>query len=81
MIEDKAVLNRKDLKELLGVKNLRLKALIGQGLPHIKLNSERGCYVFLKKSVISWLKTLEQPKKPTETKQEDKPDKRLAMPR
>ena len=80
-MENKAVLNRRDLKELLGVKNLRLKALIGQGLPYIKLNSERGCYVFLKASVIAWLKSLEQNNLPPKDKQEDKPDKKLAMPR
>lgn len=59
-MEEKAVLNRQDLKELLGVKNLRLRALISQGLPHIKLNAERGCFVFLKSSVLIWLKSMEQ---------------------
>lgn len=76
-MEDKAVLNRADLKELLGAKNLRLKALIEQGLPHIKLNAGRGCYVFLRTSVISWLKSLEQPK--VEAKK-DKPVKTLIKP-
>ena len=56
------ILTRQDLKELLGIKNLRLQSLIAQGLPFIKINSERGTYVFLKSSVISWLKELESPK-------------------
>ena len=75
-MEDKAILNRADLKELLGVKNLRLKALIEQGLPYIKLNAERGCYVFLKSSVISWLKSMEQP----EVEKDNKPAKTLIKP-
>ena len=74
---EETVLNRQDLKELLGVKNLRLKALIAQGLPFIKLNSERGCHVFLRSSVLSWLKAIEEPKSEPK-KKEDPPKVRLA---
>jgi hypothetical protein len=74
---EETVLNRQDLKELLGVKNLRLKALIAQGLPHITLNAGRGSVVFLKSSVLAWLKSLELPK--SEPKQREAPQRmRLA---
>ena len=82
-MEEKAVLNRRDLKELLGVKNLRLRLLITQGLPYIVINSERGTYVFLKSSVLAWLKSMEQNSIPARQAKEVESDSKikLAMPK
>ena len=82
-MEEKAVLTRRDLKELFGVKNLRLKLLIAQGLPYIVINSERGAYVFLKSSVLAWLKSIEQNSIPTRQAKEAETDSKvkLAMPK
>ncbi len=74
-MEEKTVLTRADLKILLGVRNLRLKALIEQGLPFIKINAERGSMVFLKSSVLTWLKSLEEPKKIESPPQKEVPQK------
>jgi len=75
---DIEVLNQQDLKDIFGIGSRRLYALIKQGMPHIKMG---GKYVFLRTSIMTWLKAQERPTKPPEVKQEDKPDKKLAMPR
>ena len=57
------ILNRQQLKEFLNLRALRLKLLIGKGLPHIQIvGSGRVTYLFLKSSIIEWLRTLELPK-------------------
>ena len=61
-IEEKTVLAKKELKEFLGIERLSLRFLIAQGLPYIKLDcKERIYFLFLKKSVVKWLESLEQP--------------------
>lgn len=81
-MEDKTVLNRRDLKELLGVKNLRLRRLIAQGLPYIVINSERGAYVFLRSSILAWLKSMEQNSPVKQVKEVESDSRvRLAMPK
>ena len=59
-MDEKTVMNRADLKVFLGAKNLGLKHLVAQGLPYIRINAGRVSYIFIRSSVLSWLKTLEQ---------------------
>ena len=75
---DREVLNQQDLKDIFGIGNRRLYALIKQGMPNIKMG---GKYVFLRTSIMTWLKSQEKPSKPPVIKQEVEPDKKLVMPR
>ena len=71
---DNEVLNQQDLKEIFGIGSRRLYALIKQGMPHIKMG---GKYVFLRTSIMTWLKAQEKPTKLPDVKE----DKKLAIPR
>jgi hypothetical protein len=75
------ILNAEEVRNLLGIGKHKLTLLCKQGLPHIKLGKTRKTItrVFLRRSLIDYLKSLEQPKLPEpEVKPKEKP--KLAQP-
>jgi hypothetical protein len=64
---DDELLSQQDLKMLLGISSKRVSMLIKKGLPYIDVGEKR---LFLRDSVLHWLKSQELPKQ----------EKKLAQP-
>jgi predicted DNA-binding transcriptional regulator AlpA len=52
------ILNQKELAKLLNISGNKLTRLIKEGMPHVCLGADR--QVFLKGSVLQWLKNREK---------------------
>ena len=61
-------IGKKELKKLLGISSKRITLLIKEGMPFIQIGEKR---LFLKDSVLRWLKSQELP---------TPPEKKLAQP-
>ena len=60
-METNEILNSKDLAKLLNISSNRLTRLVKRDLPYVPLGGETK--VFLKDSVLQWLKSQELPKR------------------